>query len=53
MRGLRKAAVRPPVTPEIMVTIMIFGALLSRGWNISPVEPPLKKSQLTKRRIVP
>mgnify|MGYP006923021032 CR=1 FL=1 len=53
MRGFRKAELSPPVAPEIIVHIMILGALLSLGRNMSIVEPPLKNSELTKSRMVP
>lgn len=53
IKGFRKAEERPPVAPEIIVHIMIFGALFYLGRNISYVEPPLKKSELTSSSIVP
>lgn len=53
IKGFKKADERPPVAPEIIVHIMIFGALFYLGRNMSIVEPPLKKSELTSRRIVP
>ena len=53
IRGLRKAELTPPEHPEIRVHIMIFGAPLLLGANIFIVDPPLKNSQQTKRRIVP
>ena len=53
INGFRKAELRPPVAPDIIVHIMIFGALFSLGRNMSIVDPPLKKRELTRRRIVP
>lgn len=52
-KGLRKEATKPPVTAEMMVTIMILGGLLARSANIEKAEPPLKNNQLTQSRIVP
>lgn len=53
MSGFRKAETRPPDAAEIIVTIMILGGLLLRGANIVMVEPPLKKSQPTSKKMVP
>lgn len=53
MMGLRKAAQIPDVAADKMVHIMILGALFERGKNMLIVEPPLKKSQQVKRRMVP
>ena len=53
INGLRKAELRPLVAPEISVHIMILGPLFYLGWNMSIVEPPLKKSEVTRMSMVP
>ena len=51
--GFKKVATRPLAKADSNVHIQIFAELFARGRNMFYVLPPLKKSQLTIRMMVP
>ena len=51
--GFMKVAVRPLAKADNNVLIQILPELFARGRNMFCVLPPLKKSQLIIRRMVP